>query len=170
MKTFGNFLTEVTSDEGRKYFIDMYDLNPDDFMAEYNLKVTGRLGFGLKPAMQRVFNSDIQNIIVLEYDGEVNQIIKLEAGDRAYTYSDEDLAHLGILNSEQGSFIDVHTADDKNRMYFLDNSPYCVGSEEDHEWDDLSDNGFTGVVENIQGQFEWIGEITFENTLFVRQL
>lgn len=170
MKTFGNFLTEVTSDEGRKYFIDMYDLTPDDFMVEYELKVTGRLGFGLKPAMQNVFKSDIRNIVVLEYDGEVNQIIKLESGDRAYTYSDENLVHLGILNSEQGSFIDVHTADDKNRMYFLGNSPYCLNDADDEEWWELNLQGWIGVVADIQEKHDWVGPLTLENTLFVRQL
>ena len=160
MLKYGNWLTEVTSVEGREFFEQQYDMSPARFMVNYDLKLTKKIADG----------DPIKNIMFLEYDGSVNQLFQMQAGDRVYVYADQALMDLGCFNSEQGAFMDVFTADGRVFVYFVPSGPYCLESKEDDEWWELHDDGYDGVVAEIQSRFQKLGPVTFENTIFVRQL
>lgn len=162
MEIIGEWATEVSTESGFEYFVEMYDMSPARFMLEYNLHRVSKLQKG---------KTDF--VVLLEYDGTINQMFVFNTpGDRAYVYSDKRLSNFPAFNSEQGAFMDVYTDSGNVRSFFFDNSPYQL-VEEDDEWDELD---FDEVVQNIIDKAESEGldiqssDVTKQNTIFVRQL
>lgn len=164
MLKFGDRLTDVNTVEGNVYFMEQYEMSPARFMKDYDLELTARLGSSHR--------SVIKNVVFLEYDGAVNQLFHFEEGDRGYVYADKNLSDLGVFNSEQGAILDIFTKDNAYYSFFIDNGPYCLESIVDDEWYEFNEDGYDGVVKDLNNRFGWVidGEFTFENTIFVRQL
>lgn len=163
MEIIGEWATEVSTESGFEYFVEMYDMSPARFMLEYNLHRVSKLQKG---------KTDF--VVLLEYDGTINQMFVFNTpGDRAYVYSDKRLSNFPAFNSEQGAFMDVYTDSGHVRSFFFDNSPYQI-LEDDAEWHE--ELVFDEVIEEMiktaanEGLDISRADISHANTMFVRQL
>lgn len=161
MKVIGNRSVDETSSEvGRKFFIDMYNMTPEVYIERYELDE---------------FTKEIEGVkafVHLEYDGVIAHAILLEEGDTAVVkgggccglpFNTDGMAFLEV--AEKNKFL--------KRQYCYDNSPYqlTTDDEEWYEFDteyDETDEIKQKFVNDVNVLFNT--NLSFEEIIFVRML
>jgi len=161
MKVFGRLIDETSTEVGRKYFVDMYEMTPEVYIERYELDE---------------FTKEIEGVkafVHLEYDGEIAHAILLEDGDTAVVKGGG--WHGQPFNTDGMAFLEVA---EKNKMlkrqFCYDNSPYQL-TEDDDEWFeffiDYEDIG--KIQERLVDEVNIIfgtDNISYDEIIFVRML
>ena len=148
MKQQGNWLCKTSEEHYRKWFEDLYEITVPDLIKDYELQ-----RFEVK---QKAF-------VFLEYNGDVNGIIRLNEGDKAVIYGD---GRWGLpVNTDGIAVLEITEADGTFHQWVITDSPYELEDDEDPEWDDLGKDPL-GLIE--YEPMLWF--LKLKEVMFIRQL
>ena len=141
MKVIGKWLTETTNESELKWFVDLYEMTPEQIIEDYKLE-------------QHIVNPEIRAIVFPEYDGTINQMFILEPNDMVIVWGEG--CHDTFFNTDGIAFMELHRDQQLVAQWAMDNSPYEMND------DDLEECEFD-MSKLPEG-------ITREQVIFVAQL
>lgn len=141
MKIYGKWLTQTDTVSGRNYFEDMYEMTVQDLILDYKLD-------------RRAFPEGKNVLVLLEYDGLINQAFIFEEGDEVFVWGQGCCDT--VFNTDGIAVMEVFNQGDKLGEWVLDNSPF-----------ELSDDD---VVEAEFDHSHLPEGIKYEQVVFVQQL
>lgn len=116
MKVIGKWLTETTNEPERKWFIDLYEMTPEQIIMDYELE-------------QHIVNPEIRAIVFPEYDGTINQMFILEPNDMVIVWAQGRCD--SIFNTDGIAFMELHDRNGNMRFQWaMDNSPYEMNDDD----------------------------------------
>lgn len=115
MKVIGKWLTETSKESDRKWFIDLYEMTPEQIIKDYELE-------------QHIVNPEIKAIVFPEYDGEINQMFIIEPGDLVIVWAQGRCD--SIFNTDGIAFMEHHRDQKLVAQWAMDNSPYEMNDED----------------------------------------
>jgi hypothetical protein len=154
MQVFGNWLTNCATQDGAEFFLSLYDMTAQQMIEHYELENNATLT-----------KDDVQAIVILESDSDVNQVFVLEDGDKVCVYAEGCCDT--IFNTDGFAFMEVWNSGVLSGLYAIDNSPYQLVDACDMA--DNEDIDFTDLKEHLLKEYN-LSRVTFENTIFIRQL
>ena len=142
MKVIGKWLTETSKESELKWFVDLYEMTPEQIIKDYKLE-------------RFVIPENIKAIVFPEYDGEVNQTFIIEDGDEVIVWSGGCCDT--IFNTDGIAFMELHDRNGNMRFQWaMDNSPYEMNDDD---------------LEEVEFDMSKLPEgITREQVIFVAQL
>lgn len=115
MKINGSWLTCTTDGEDLDYFFELYDMYPQNVIADYELQ-------------KHIVPPNIKAVIVLEYDGSINQSFIKEHDDMFIVWADGRCDT--IFNTDGIAFLEWHKDQQLVKQWALDNSPFEMNDDD----------------------------------------
>jgi hypothetical protein len=115
MKIHGKWLTKTTDAEDLKWFVDLYEMTPDQIIKDYKLE-------------QHIINPEIKAIVFLEYDGSINQMFIIEPNDLVIVWAEGRCDT--IFNTDGIAFMELHRDQQLIAQWAMGDSPYEMNDED----------------------------------------
>lgn len=115
MKVHGKWLTQTTDAKQLEWFVDLYEMTPEQIIKDYKLEV-------------RSVPENIKLIVFPEYDGSINQIFEIEDGDMIFVWGGGCCGT--IFNTDGIAFMDLVRDDKVIAQWVMDNSPYEMNDDD----------------------------------------
>lgn len=149
----GNWLIETSNHAERNYFEDMYEIDVETLIKDYELK-------------RFEINPDVRAFVFLEYNGDVNKIIRLEKGDSAVVFGD---GSYGLpFNTCGMAVLRVRCAREVLvREWIVEHSPYQINDGDMDEWNEFDDFNHPQDIIDYE---PLLNGLEPEEVIFVRQL
>lgn len=159
MLIIGNWLKRVDTEEGRAKFKGTYDMDYFEYMIEHDVTYVTRL-----------FAPKIAHVVILEYDGGINQVFSLTSKEHLEVYSSGCMSDKErVFNTDGMAFMRLVRDCKVQGTFCLENSPFDM---EEDDWEHM-DSSKEEVFEKLNTMLSTRNaefSATPENTIFVRQL
>lgn len=158
MKIIGRLCDRIDTVEGKAEFTSTYDIEPFEYVFEYELFHISRL-----------FAPEYEYIAFLEYDGEPRQVFYLEPGEHIMVYNTIEGE---IFNTDTMAFFSLIRDSSRIGTFCTEHSPWSFRASDTHSVEEMSITSEQLLI-NINDYCkdkELPTLATFENTLIVRAL
>ncbi len=158
MQIIGRLCDRIDTVEGKKEFIDSYDIDPYQYVFEYEL-------FNIS----RLFSSEYQYLVFMEYDGEPRQVFYIEPSEHIMVYN---TISGEIFNTDQMAFFSLIRDSKRIATFCTEHSPwsFSLQNTESVEEMDMTVEQLLKNINDFCSSKKLENTATENNTLIVRAL
>lgn len=158
MIIIGNWLKRVDTVEGRAKFKGTYDVDYFEYMIEHQVT-----------HITRLFAPKTAHVVILEYDGSMNQIFSLSSQEHLEVHSHSSVSDKRVFNTDGMAFMRLIRDCEVKGTFCLENSPFDM-EEDDWQYMEYSKEKVFEKLNALLSDRNAEFTATEDNTIFVRQL